>query len=538
MGGFEISMQRQRDARKTTCDDELLRWAGQMRDNGIAPGEAAGLVQKKNLFRPQYFKPFFGKRFSKLGDKKRMSASVRLMGSCTRDARYNELVAGIGALGDPFLNLPGFSAADAAIAEVSHTRLQRWADTANEYLSALPLDTTDPATVETIAARAAAVLLPLWPAEQDDFAQQARTELGRIVVPRIERQLQATLNKTSTDDAASLLTLARFLTDNQALIDKLNPSDQNAIVSLYGSRISAFFEASLDEHNRMLTSLEPGREALQSSTAWFASHEALFALFPQISSVNSLYNALVASRRSSFGGVADGLVADVRLLDDRAELDRFLSTYIIALDTEVTESAPVRAAVLTKHNEISAREQAAREQAYRESFFTAYELSLMTKGFGDIQIPDRLQAPDAQGVRFALVRARADRGYVRDTPFSVSGGGGRAIVSVDTPRCSPEGSGYRCQYRAVEEITYSGLGFFSLFLSSREMLEFNRNDLFEMTPDGWRSATVASWLAKRAAALARMQENSRSNDDYWNNWEDTQREAKEYQDQIDLMITM
>lgn len=542
LGKMSIALERSRDEGKTACDKDILAWVGQLRANGYGAQDVVGRPQQRNLFRPEFFEPFFGKRFTRLSGKKLTSASVKLTGSCTRDARYSELVNGAGSVADAFLNLPGFPAVDVAIAEISYAQLQRWSASAKQYLAALPLESADPATIETIAARAAVVLSTMWPTEQGEFAQNARAEFGRLVTPWLERQLQAALEQTSSGDPNSLLRLSGFLAGHRARIDKLNVNDQNKIAAMYQSETDSFLKADLARQTQKLMSLNTGKDALMSSASWYREHEMYFALFSELPSVNALYRALIESRQQSFDIAASGLAIEATNLTDRGDLNRFSMAYLIALDAQLVESAPVRSAVSAKNLEIYAHEQAEREQAYRETFFTSYELSLMTKGFGSVVIPDQLQAPVAQGITFALVRARAQRGYNRDTPVSIDGRGARTIVSIKNPRCSPDGSRYRCQYTAVEEITYASSALLSMILGTRSVdeLSFSRNDLFEMTSDGWQSATIVDWLEERAQALARMQQSkkSRSNAGAWDDWDETKRQAKEHQDLIDVMITM
>jgi S1-C subfamily serine protease len=361
--------------------DKLKQWAMQMLKEhpSLEPHstESGSLFSiARNLFRDEYFIPFFGKPFEKLGAADLNRTETRLREIPAPRANFPEEKAQGAAhtMSRAFSRTGGtYTAKDVNLSVLSLRGIDLWRKEWLRDLPKMPNSSSAFQVLSTVEAQLESVLSMHWPSEQKQFETAIEAARARLSAPVLVTKLDRLLEEAQRFEAIPELRNAMATLSNAerpaqpSRTGPRNPrqpravqseSNTNSLGSIAGyvpenirseqtqrlaSKVSQLAEMEAIKDRERIGPFGSGLIGLETGLKWHRDFESKYRSLRQETSVKALYAAFLEKRTASLEAAKTEVIATIGTADTKVQVQQLLSKL---LDTRFDEAISGGRAIL------------------------------------------------------------------------------------------------------------------------------------------------------------------------------------------------
>lgn len=430
--------------------DALRKWASQIYKEypDIDPyrTESGSLYRmSRNLFRDEFFKPFFGKTYDELGGSDMAKVNGRLEEMPAPRANFPEDRANAAArpLARGFwMNVGTYATPDIMLSVIALRSISAWMNQTTRRLPDLPPGSSAFDTLTAIDAENGGVLATLWPSEREAFSSAVNAQRARLAepvltlnidritgaatgfdsIPQLQQTMAALRQTAVTPQAATRgggrgtapatsLTAGRSVGANDGSVSSLasmvSEPVRQQLAARVDSRIGSLVDAEARRDAASIASIPAGAAGLESGTQWFGRMNTKYASFRTAPAVVAMFDQFTQARSTLYAQASPALIAQISTLTSADQINGLLNRYVGApVDRSAPSAQPIFNAAQQRRVELeriaadntrrAAEETARRAEAARVAAERAWPRSKpLDSEFVHITAADALPKPNA-----------------------------------------------------------------------------------------------------------------------------------------------
>jgi len=490
-------------------DNSIVKWGSRLLDEypdmEIARSDSGVLgARALNLFEDEYFKQHFGVSYFDIPEQDSVWLNVGMVTGWPRSVAEREKMRGYSYLGRAFRTTGNFGRLENITRLIALQELRRYRrDLLNDFKSMKPSPTALD-EIELRSTAAATAFKPLWPSEQQKFAQEKEAAQRRIGSESLELAAAQSIQHAEGLDGANAL--ARWTPEHRRQLAFATPDSRKRIADWMNGKLESLAAPIALSHLPEVKAHGTSPTSLVAMARWQQEIAARYRLLMRTEAFQTLSKHIRHHRTQLLNSLRNELLQKIAEQKSVAAVDSVTRKYLsIPGDRQTTAGSELVTAAAAQKSKID-------EAAYLAKF------SAREQGWLKTGTATAVTGPDEEEVRLALLRAIAATGgemvdahtahYTNPLmrPF-----GFYMIVHIDRIRLtSPPkktDSGWECTWRATMRAKYSDAFYDNfgrggkndpIFRMFEKLVETSsaggdaRTDTLIPTSKGWRSPTMTS----------------------------------------------
>lgn len=315
-----------------SCPEHFLQWTAQVEANGDKHENFEGLARVANLFRDEYFVPYFKKPFDEFGKQEGMGVARSFRSRCLvpTNSLYHSKIA--TSLSGAFMDGLGFGRFDAASAAQALDLLAEWQKNITQEIER----SGSLAEAEAFELQRSSITAGLWPREQEEAKQAMAVTLLNKVKEEVFAQLEKILVRLEASDVNALSELTML--KKSELYKKIPPEFIEDFDIKFWQKVNPTLATYLQSQLQKFANAGTPRQILEQGNKWYRSTGNNLATISDQAPYKTFVKTFSIQREDAYLKNKATFIAEIEAIDDRKAALAFDDRFFIPLDNAASSS--------------------------------------------------------------------------------------------------------------------------------------------------------------------------------------------------------